>query len=126
MRTFRVDRILQATPADNSFALPRDFSVRDYMARTMRFETPYQVVVHAAADIVPQVRERHSHWMEIAGHPDGSATLRFAVANLDWASGWVLSQGEAVRVIAPPELIARIKEVAAGVLQRYGEGKAEV
>ena len=119
MRTFRVDRIQQAVPLEERFTLPRDFSVREYLARTMRFEPAYQVVVRLVASVAPEVREWHGHWMKITDHTDGSITARFGVADLEWATNWVLRHGSAAKVLEPPELIARVRTVAEGVLQRY-------
>jgi len=119
MRTFRVDRIQGVTPLDDRFTIPRDFSVREYLAHSMNFEPAYAVVVHLEASAAPQVRERHSHWMEITDDADGSIIARFGVANLDWTTGWVLSYGSAAKALEPPELITRVQEAAAGALRRY-------
>jgi len=58
-------------------------------------------------------------WMEIADHADGSITVHFPVAGLDWATGWVLRHGPAAKVLEPPELAARVRTAAEGVLRRY-------
>ena len=125
MRTFRVDRIQKVTPLGDRFAMPRDFDVREYLLRTMRFEPIYRVMVHLEASVAPQVREHQGHWMEIADHKDGSITARFGVATLDWTTGWVLSHGSAARVLEPPELIACVCQAAEGALQRYVEAMPE-
>jgi predicted DNA-binding transcriptional regulator YafY len=121
MRTFRVDRIQEITPLKDQFTIPRGFSVREYLVRTMRFEPKYRVAVHLETDVARQVHERHGHWMEIADHADGSITARFETATLDWASAWVLGHGSAARVLDPPELIERVQEAARGALQQYTE-----
>jgi len=121
MRTFRVDRIQQIVPLGDRFTLPRDFSVREYLARGMSFEPTYKVVVHLGASVASQVREWHGHWMAIADHADGSITVRFGVANLDWATYWVLRHGGAAKVLQLPELAVRVQAVAEGVLRRYEE-----
>lgn len=121
LRTFRVDRIRQAKSLEDPFKMPRDFSVREYLARTMRFEPNYTVVVHLEASVAFQARERHGHWMELTDHADGSITARFGVASLDWATGWVLSYGSAAEVLEPQELITRVREAAEGALRRYAE-----
>jgi predicted DNA-binding transcriptional regulator YafY len=121
LRTFRVDRIQSVTSLDDRFAMPRDFDVRDYLARTMRYEPHYRVAVQLRAEVAPQVRERHGDWMAVADEPDGSVVARFEVASLDWVTGWVLGFGALARVLAPPELIARVQEAAEGALQRYRE-----
>lgn len=121
LRTFRVDRIRQAASLQDRFVMPRDFSVREYLARTMRFEPAYTVAVHFEASVAPDVRERHGHWMEIADLADGSITVRFPVANLDWATGWVLRHGPLAKVLEPPELAAQVRATAEGVVRRYKE-----
>jgi predicted DNA-binding transcriptional regulator YafY len=119
MRTFRVDRIQQVTPLEDSFAIPAGFSAREYLERTMRFEPNHAVVVRLDASVAFKVRERHGHWMEITDQADGSITARFGVASLDWTTGWVLSYGSLAKVLEPPELIARVCEAAKGALARY-------
>jgi predicted DNA-binding transcriptional regulator YafY len=119
MRTFRVDRIQQLTPLEERFARPRDFSVREYLVRSMRFEPKHAVVVRLDGSVAFSVRERHDHWMEITDEADGSITARFGVATLDWATGWVLSYGSLARVLEPLELITRVCEAAEGVLGQY-------
>ena len=121
MRTFRLDRIRQVTSLEESFTMPDNFSVREYLERAMRFGPNYRVVVHLDASVAPQVRERHDHWMEISDHADGSITARFGVTGLDWTTGWVLSYGALARVLEPPELIAHVCEAAEGALRQYGK-----
>ncbi|HOT93375.1 MAG TPA: YafY family protein [Anaerolineae bacterium] len=120
MRTFRVDRIQQVTPLKIPFTIPRDFSARDYITKTLSFEQNYTVVVHIAAEVAPHIRERYGHWMHLTEQPDGSVTARFGVSTLEWATGWVLSYGCAVRVLEPPELIVRVQAEAEAVLRQYG------
>ena len=120
MRTFRVDRVKGAVATEDSFAMPRNFPVREYLERTLRFEPTYTVAVHVAASAALNVKERHGHWMDIVDHDDGAITARFGVAALDWATGWVLSYGSAARALEPPELIDRVQQAALGALERYG------
>jgi predicted DNA-binding transcriptional regulator YafY len=125
MRTFRVDRIHKATRLERPFTIPSSFSVRDYLTRAMQSEQTYSVTVHVDASAAPEVRERQGHWMGIMDHDDGSITLQFRVANLDWTTGWVLSHGAAARVVQPPELVTRVKDAAAGALHRYDEAERQ-
>lgn len=119
MRTFRVDRIQQVTPLKISFTIPRDFSARDYIAQALSFEQNYTVVVDVAAGVAPHIRERYGHWMELIEHDDGSVTARFGASTLEWATGWVLSYGEAVRVLEPAELVDRVRAAAGAILHQY-------
>jgi predicted DNA-binding transcriptional regulator YafY len=123
MRTFRIDRIQEVTATKQPFTRPREFSVREYLARTMRSERPVQeVVVHLSASVSREVKDRHEHWMEITDHDDGSITARFHDNNMGWATGWVLGYGAAAKVLEPPELVDRVKEAAMGALGQYEDG----
>jgi len=119
MRTFRVDRSHEIEALEERFSMPRDFDVQEFMVRTMRGDWTYTVVVRLEADVAPYVRESNGQWMEIADHADGSVTARFGAASLNWATGWVLSYGAAAQALEPPELVERVREMAAGVLRRY-------
>jgi predicted DNA-binding transcriptional regulator YafY len=119
MRTFRVDRIQEVKSLTRRFTIPRDFSVREYVKQTMSFAPNYTVVVEMDARVAPEIRERHGHWMEITDQDDGSITVHFGVANLDWTTGWVLSYGAAAKTLEPPELCIRVRQAAEGALQRY-------
>jgi predicted DNA-binding transcriptional regulator YafY len=121
MRTFRIDRIREVTPANEYFSVPRDFALAEYLERTMRYELPYTVVVHLAARVAESVRDAHGHWMTFVSHADGSISARFGVVDLGWVSGWVLSYGAAAKVLEPPELIDRVRAAAEGALGRYKE-----
>ena len=124
MRTFRVDRMQEVKRLEDCFTMPRDFSVHEYLERTMRDELPYTVLVHLGSNVADGVREWHGHWMEITDYADGSITARFGVANLGWVTGWVLSFGAAAKVLEPPELIDRVRAAATGALRRYDETPA--
>jgi predicted DNA-binding transcriptional regulator YafY len=121
MRTFRVDRILEAVALDESFQVPADFQVREHLARALWREPDLYVAVHLDPSVATKVRDLHGHWMEIDDQPEGGAIARFGVYNLDWATGWVLGLGAAARVLEPPELIARVSEAAQGALQHYNQ-----
>ena len=121
MRTFRVDRIREASPAEGYFTIPREFSLKEYLDTSMRDRLPHTVVVHLAARVAQDVREAHGHWMAFTEHADGAITARFGVVDLGWVSGWVLSYGAAARVLEPPELIDRLRAAAEGALGRYRE-----
>ncbi len=125
LRTFRVDRISKAEAQEGCFTPPRDFSVREHLDRTMRFEPVFRVVVNLSAEVAPGVRERHGHWMQITDHEDGSCTARFAVTTLDWVTGWALSLGPHARVTEPADLVARGCDMAERLLHHYAETETE-
>jgi predicted DNA-binding transcriptional regulator YafY len=121
LRTFRVDRIKELKTLEEHFQYPRDFDAKTYLEETMRWENRYQVAVRMAPDVATEMRQRASDWMKVSDNPDGSVTVRFDVDNLDWATGWVLSWGQLVRALEPPELVSSIRKSAQALLAQYGE-----
>jgi predicted DNA-binding transcriptional regulator YafY len=119
MRTFRVDRIKTAQGSGGSFTIPRDFSARDYLDRTMQFDDTYRIRVLMDAEIAPYIRENHGHWAELNNHEDGSVTVTFGTSGLDWVTGWVLSYGSHAYVLEPPELVSRIRDISQSITTRY-------
>ena len=122
MRTFRVDRIQTVEPSEDSFTIPRDFSARNYLDRTMQFEDTYKIRVLMDKEIAPYIRENHGHWAELNEHEDGSLTVSFGTSGLDWVTGWVLSYGSRALVLDPPELVSRIRDVSLAIAARYDNG----
>jgi predicted DNA-binding transcriptional regulator YafY len=52
--------------------------------------------------------------------PDGSIIYEATVNSLDEIAGWVVTRGEGVRVIDPPELKEKVLTLAKGVMKNYG------
>jgi predicted DNA-binding transcriptional regulator YafY len=125
LRTFRVDRILQATPGATSYSIPREFDLKAYLAQGVQSEPGHAVAVRLLSGIVHRVRQQHGRWMQILDSPDGDAVARFHTASLDWAAAWVLSLGGAGTVIAPDELRAAVRHTADRIRRSHGDPDEE-
>jgi predicted DNA-binding transcriptional regulator YafY len=120
IRTFRVDRIQALKPLETTFQPPPDFSVREFLAAMTGPPEPlYQVEVRFSPQVAPRVAERRGAWQDLTEHSDGSATIAFPTADLDWPTWWVLGYGTEARVISPPELAARVRQAAEAVARMY-------
>lgn len=124
IRTFRVDRISQVHSLDHKFQIPQDFSVRDYLVRTWNVDYAHKVVVHLQPSVTTKTRDLYGHWMNLEDQPDGSLLARFGTNSLDWVTGWVLSNGQAARVLEPPLLVERVVQAAQEALGQYQESFA--
>ena len=121
LRTFRVDRIQEVEPTDETFEIPVNFSAREYMSRMAgeRPETYYRVAVRFDPEVAHIVRERREDWQELSEHDDGSVTLAFDASDLAWPCRWVLTYQDKARVLGPPELAARVRQAAQAIVARY-------
>lgn len=123
VRTFRVERIERVEPTDVHFEVPIDFDVQERLRHAWGISDEDLVQVRLrfhGADA--SARARQSRW-----HPsqrekpnqDGTLDLTFEVGGLLEITPWVLSWGDAVEVLSPPELRIRVAEVARCQLARY-------
>jgi predicted DNA-binding transcriptional regulator YafY len=119
MRTFRVDRIYDLSGCEDRFDLPRDFSVRQYLADAMALEATDEVLVRIDPPSAQEVRANHEPWMHIENTDSDAVLVRFPVASFDWVTGWVLSFGPHAFVLQPPELAQRVVRAAEGAVGRY-------
>ena len=123
LRTFRVDRIQEVKPSDETFEIPPDFSAREYLLRMAqeRPATYYRVAVRFEPDVAHIVRERREEWQDLTDHDDGAVTLAFDASDLAWPCRWVLTYQDKATVVGPPELAAMVRDAAQAIAARYAD-----
>jgi predicted DNA-binding transcriptional regulator YafY len=121
LRTFRIDRIQEIIPSEETFELPPDFSAREHLLRMAveRPETYYRVVVRFDEDVAHIVRERREEWQDLVEHEDGAVTLAFDASDLAWPCRWVLTYQDRATVIGPPQLAEMVRDAAQAIAARY-------
>jgi proteasome accessory factor B len=126
LRTFKVDRIASATLLDDHFPLPDLADLNERLARSWAGavvgEDQFDVVLEFDAEVAERVRETTWHpSQKLEEMPDGRlrflARLPSLLEFVPWVRGW----GEAVVVVAPPELRDEIAESMRRAAARYGE-----
>lgn len=114
MRVFRVDRVLEAAPAEGTFQVPGDFRVEDWITgpRVYRADGEVEVRVRYAPRIARWVRERVA-WGADAweAEPDGAVIVRHRVADPHWVVGHALQYGADAEIIEPEDVRALVREV---------------
>ncbi|HUP47814.1 MAG TPA: WYL domain-containing protein [Thermoanaerobaculia bacterium] len=127
-RTFRLDRVravegLEADGTAQPFTRPPGFSVEAYLADAWdiyRGEGRHEVVVRFAPEAAPIVLYARHHPGETVEEPaDGSALYRVTVSHLDEVARWVVGFGGQAVALEPAELVARVREMAAGALEGH-------
>lgn len=79
--------------------------------------TAREVVLRFAAELAPLIEGGGHHpGEELRRIADGAIEYRVQASCLDQIARWVVGFGGGVRVESPPELAARVRELAAGVL----------
>jgi predicted DNA-binding transcriptional regulator YafY len=107
VRTFAMDRIKDFTVLGESFDMPEDFSLEDYLQTAFRVMTgkPEVVKVWFRASAAQVVKERIWHpTQELREQEDGSVVVTLEVPINYEVIAWILGFGSAAKVIGPEAL----------------------
>jgi predicted DNA-binding transcriptional regulator YafY len=114
VRAFRIDRILEAALAPESFPPPDDFDPGEFMAdgRVYRADHEVEVAVRYDGAAAPFLRERgHGEPLD-----DGAVLVRHRVADPAWLVRHVLQYGRHARVLEPHDFADLVRDAAARLL----------
>ena len=132
LRTYRASRVVDATLTDDRFERPPEFDLAAYWTESIaayerdvpRMEVVLRVDPERLGileDMVGAQAVRAAERLEPTDGPDPDGWLHLRL-NLDWPHeipARLLGMGSAVEVLSPPEVRARLPEVAARVVARY-------
>ena len=121
IRIFAMDRIQNLESTDETFVMPEDFSIDDFMKSSFGvFQgQPVKVRVRFAPDIADYIREKIWHeTQQIEVQDDGSIIFEAEVAGIDEIKFWILKWGAKARVLEPEALRDAVRteaELMAGI-----------
>ena len=123
-RTFRADRIEEATATDARFDPPADFDLAAAHAGSFgvwQSDGPARTVrVRFAPDAAGYVAAGRWHaGQTVEAHADGSLTLTLELTAFEEVAAWVLSFGPKAEVLGPPELRDQIAADLRAAAERY-------
>ncbi len=129
-RIFRVSRVADVAPLEETFERPADFDLAGYWVEACaQFEASWQryiVTLRVSPELAPFIQfyfvEGAYTPLERAGAPDanGWVTIGFAFDSFETARTRVLGFGTQVEVVEPEELRVGVAELAANVARFYG------
>jgi predicted DNA-binding transcriptional regulator YafY len=105
---------------EEHFELPASFQVDAWLHGDFGIAPPARTraMIEFDARVADEIKSRKVHPLQKLGtSPDGRVRLSIPLANVDTMVGWVLSFGDAARVVEPPDLARRV----AGALERAAE-----
>lgn len=123
VRCLKLSRFTRVTASHVAYTIPEGFSVEKHLGNAWRLipgDHEYDVILRFEPPIGETVADTLWHPTQTIDHEsDGSITLCLRVAGLDEIVWWVLSMGPSCRVIQPPELASRVRELAAKTAALY-------
>ncbi|MCC3376348.1 YafY family protein [Cohnella sp. REN36] len=128
VRSFRADRIERIHSTDDSFARPADFDARRYFLGSLLpgADAAIGTVKVRLTGYPDAIADLSEHWQfghGIISQSKGEVVSRIPEASLTtYLPYMLLSYGGAVQVAEPPELKARMLEIATALVSHYGQG----
>ena len=122
IRIFALDRIKSLRQTAETFEIPEDFKVEDFMQTSFGVfhGAPVDVRIRFKADIAGYIREKTWHeTQKIESQDDGSIIFEARVAGTDEIKYWLMSWGAKAEVLSPAALREEMKSEAEAMLARY-------
>ncbi|RIK37600.1 MAG: WYL domain-containing protein [Chloroflexi bacterium] len=122
VRVFKIDRMRAVQELQESFPVPRDFDLNEFLASgwgLMRgLDAPVEAVeLRFSAVAAPWVVDEQWHpSQEIESYPDGGAVLRLNIQVSAEFQRWVFGFGREVQVLAPETLREWVQAEAQAIL----------
>lgn len=110
------------TSETEHFELPPDFDVTQFVHGDLGVghSTRSRFIVEFDARVADEVRAKRQHPLQrIATAPDGRVRMSLPLVDPRAAVTFVLSWGEAARVVEPPELVSEVGKILARAAARY-------
>ena len=127
MRTYKVERIRSATLTQDRYEIPDDFDPDRWLADAWGIwspdgSPPIRIRLRFDQAIAHRVREAVWHRsQELTDGPDGGVEMAVTVNGIVEIRPWILSWGDGVEVLEPPELRDAVADAVRGAVARYGD-----
>jgi proteasome accessory factor B len=123
-RTFNLSRIRQHEMLEQSYQIPRGFSLNRYLRNAWHMipepGLDREICVRFSAMVADNVAEIRWHkTQQLSRNEDGSLDFRAKVSGIREISWWILGYGDQAEVLAPPELRRLVAQRAEATLGKY-------
>jgi len=127
-RTFNLSRIQQVEPLQDTFEVPRGFSLDRYLGNAWHLipepGRDVEVVVRFSKLVAQNVAEVVWHkTQQVVFGDDGSLEFSVTVSGLGEISWWILGYGDQAEVLKPPALRRLVADRARRMLEHYEKAK---
>ena len=122
IRIFALDRIKSLSSTDESYEMPQDFKVEDFMQTSFGVfhGEPQNVRIRFEAEAAGYISEKVWHkTQKIKPQKDGSLIFEARVAGTDEIKFWLMTWGSKAEVLSPKGLREEMRMEAEVMLQKY-------
>jgi predicted DNA-binding transcriptional regulator YafY len=110
------------TSETEHFELPSAFDVGEYVHGELGIgrASKARAIIEFDARVADEIRSKKLHpQQKLATSPDGRVRVQLPLIDVPSLLSWVLSYGDAARVVDPPELVRSVGETLARAAARY-------
>jgi predicted DNA-binding transcriptional regulator YafY len=121
-RTFALERIKMLRITDESFTVPEDFRLEDYMGAGFGVigGIPEKIRIWFSPDIAGYIKEKTWHESQVINQQrDGSIIFEADIATTEELLSWIMSWGAKAEVLEPESLREQIHSEAMAILNTY-------
>jgi predicted DNA-binding transcriptional regulator YafY len=104
---------------DETFELPSDFNLEQYVAAEPFFHPRVRVRLTFGPEAAQQALDNRAFWDTLEEQSDGSIIVTFAAHDLEAAAGVVLRAGHQAAVQEPAELVDMVLARARAIIDRH-------
>ncbi len=123
VRRLKLNRFTYVKATDRPYHIPEDFDLQAFNGNAWRMipgDRAYDVAIRFTPRFAETASETRWHpTQQEQWHDDGSVTLTFTVDGLEEIVWWILSYGPGAKVLRPPELAQRVRELAVRTSEQY-------
>jgi predicted DNA-binding transcriptional regulator YafY len=118
-RTFRVDRIQKLSILPQSFGMPYDFDMFQYLEHEFKDQPSIRARLQFVPEAAHLVKSNLIIWESVTENADGSLVVTLTSPELPWLASVTLSFAHLVTVLEPLELRQMVREWALATANRY-------
>jgi predicted DNA-binding transcriptional regulator YafY len=118
-RSFKLERVQSLEMLDERFAARPDFSLREYLERSMANEVTFRARVWFSTEAMERVRR--DVFMGVASERPvaGGSDVEFQTFSFEWLARWLLLFGRDAEALDPPDLRKLVHDEAMAVAKKY-------
>lgn len=128
LRTFAIDRVLEAKPTGRSFHVSSDFDFDDYIKSSFGIVSGPIILVRIRFEpkVTLTIQERTWHpSQKVSRESDGGAILSMKVGQSRELQDWILSFGDDAEVLEPESLREKIASILSSATKKYALEKVD-
>lgn len=128
VRIFALDRIKMLHETKETFEVPGDFSLDEFMGQSFGVfkGEPVEVKIWFSTEVAGYIKEKIWHeGQRIQQQDDGSIIFEVNAEGIQEIKFWVMSWGSHAEVLEPESLREEVRKELESMIERYGERRKE-